>query len=173
MGLGDYFRPPSSPRELESHRPRSRSMVQPRQTRKQPGESKRSGSFPAKGLGGQDLNLDAIRSSRASRAQSLSGHSTRSATSSFFIDIKHEVMVNYLYQQQCARLWVSNGNSGVEGVIVRKSRTQYLACPPQLAYTPFAQAIASLGVQVSHVKSTDTSSPSDEGNRARFIVCFD
>ncbi|ROV98715.1 hypothetical protein VMCG_06806 [Cytospora schulzeri] len=56
-------------------------------------------------------------------------------------------MVNYLYQQQCARLWVSNGNSGLEGVIVRKSRTQYLACPPQLAYTPFAHAIAALGVQ--------------------------
>ncbi|KAK7737294.1 hypothetical protein SLS53_006597 [Cytospora paraplurivora] len=62
-------------------------------------------------------------------------------------NIKHDVMVNYLYQQQCARLWVSDGDGETEGVLVRKSKTQYLACPPQLANTPFARAMSELGVQ--------------------------
>lgn len=66
-------------------------------------------------------------------------------------DIKHEVMVNYLYQQQCSRLWVSDGSGEVEGVLLRKARNVYMACPPQLGNTPFASACAALNVQVSSV----------------------
>jgi hypothetical protein len=62
-------------------------------------------------------------------------------------DIKHEVMVNYLYQQQCSHLWVSDGSGEVEGVLLRKTRGQYMACPPQLGSSPFAQAAAALNVQ--------------------------
>jgi hypothetical protein len=63
-------------------------------------------------------------------------------------DIKHEVMVNYLYQQQCSHLWVSDGSGESEGVLLRKARNHYLACPPQLANSPFAIACAELNVQV-------------------------
>jgi hypothetical protein len=66
----------------------------------------------------------------------------------FLDDIKHEVMVNYLYQQQCSHLWVSDGSGEIEGVVLRKTRGQYMACPPQLGSSPFGAACAALNVQV-------------------------
>lgn len=72
-----------------------------------------------------------------------------SVRSSFMDDIKHEVMVNYLFQQQCSSLWVGDGSGQVEGVMLRKSRGHYLSCPPQLVDSPFGQACAALNVQVS------------------------
>lgn len=71
----------------------------------------------------------------------------RSTGSSVLDEIKHEVMVNYLYQQQCSHLWVSDGSGEIEGVLLRKSRGQYMACPPQLGSSPFALACAALNVQ--------------------------
>src|SRR3569833_3397067 len=65
----------------------------------------------------------------SSRPHSISGRAVRSNGSSMFLDdIKHEVMVNYLYQQQCSQLWVSDGSGEVEGVLLRKTRGQYMAC---------------------------------------------
>ncbi|KAK3695765.1 glycosyl transferase family group 2-domain-containing protein [Podospora appendiculata] len=86
-----------------------------------------------------------------SRPQSVSGRSFKSSAGSsmFLDDIKHEVMVNYLYQQQCSHLWVSDGSGEIEGVLLRKSRGQYMACPPQLGSSPFAMACAALNVQVA------------------------
>ena len=89
-----------------------------------------------------------------SKASSIVRSSTRtssigSTTSSFLDDIKHEVMVNYLYQQQCARLWVSDGSGELEGVLLRKSRHNYLACPPALADSELAAMCAELNVQVA------------------------
>lgn len=66
----------------------------------------------------------------------------------FLDDIKHEVMVNYLYQQQCSHLWVSDGSGEVEGVLLRKARGHYMACPPQLNNSAFGLACAALNVQV-------------------------
>ncbi len=77
------------------------------------------------------------------------GSSRNSVTSSMFLDdIKHEVMVNYLYQQQCSHLWVADGSGDVEGVLLRKARGSYMACPPRLANSAFAMACATLNVQV-------------------------
>lgn len=56
-------------------------------------------------------------------------------------------MVNYLYQQQCSHLWVSDGSGEIEGVLLRKSKNTYMACPPQLGSSPFAAACAALNVQ--------------------------
>lgn len=81
-----------------------------------------------------------------SSRNSISARSTGS--SAFLDDIKHEVMVNYLYQQQCSHLWVSDGSGHVEGVLLRKARNQYMACPPDLADSAFAAACAQLNVQV-------------------------
>lgn len=58
-------------------------------------------------------------------------------------------MVNYLYQQQCSHLWVNDASGMYEGVLLRKSRNNYMACPPQLADSPFATACAALNVPVS------------------------
>ena len=87
-------------------------------------------------------------------ASSILRSSTRtssigSTTSSFLDDIKHEVMVNYLYQQQCSRLWVSDGSGEMEGVLLRKARRNYLACPLALADSELATMCAELNVQVS------------------------
>lgn len=63
--------------------------------------------------------------------------------------------MNYLYQQQCSRLWVSDGNGVLEGVVVRKTADQYMSCPPELASSPFALSMAALGVQVSFLIPLD------------------
>jgi len=86
-----------------------------------------------------------LASSRSSIAPSL-----QSARGSYLDEIKHEVMINYLYQQQCSRLWVSDGSGEVEGVLLRKARNQYLACPPALTGSVFAMVCAELNVRVSY-----------------------
>jgi hypothetical protein len=78
------------------------------------------------------------------------GRSLQSARSSYLDEIKYEVMVNYLYQQQCSHLWVSDGSGEIEGVLLRKARNQYLACPPALAGSVFAMVCAELNVWVSY-----------------------
>lgn len=77
--------------------------------------------------------------------------SSKSGNSNLLDDIKHEVMVNYLYQQQCSQLWVGDGSGEIEGVLLRKSRGQYMACPPQLGQSPFAIACTALNVQVCSI----------------------
>jgi hypothetical protein len=93
-----------------------------------------------------DMELQPPQSRFGSSRNSISNRSTQSST--FLDDIKHEVMVNYLYQQQCAHLWVSDGSGEIEGVLLRKARNTYMACPPQLGSSPFAAACAALNVQV-------------------------
>jgi hypothetical protein len=95
---------------------------------------------------GSDMELQPPTPKFGSSRNSLSARSTQS--SAFLDDIKHEVMVNYLYQQQCSHLWVSDGSGEIEGVLLRKSRGHYMACPPQLGSSPFTMACASLNVQV-------------------------
>lgn len=80
-----------------------------------------------------------------SSGNSMSG---RSFQSSHMEDIKHEVMVNYLYQQQCSHLWVSDQSGHLEGVLLRKNRGNYMACPPDLAGSEFLRACSVLNVHV-------------------------
>lgn len=72
--------------------------------------------------------------------------SQRSQRNSFMEDIRHEVMVNYLFQQQCASMWIGDGSGETEGILVRKSKGLYLACPPDLLHSTFAIGIAALHV---------------------------
>ncbi|KAI1772777.1 glycosyl transferase family group 2-domain-containing protein [Hypoxylon cercidicola] len=95
-----------------------------------------------------DLDLRAPLPNFGSSRNSISERSARSINSSVFLDdIKHEVMVNYLYQQQCAHLWVSDGSGDVEGVLLRKTKGTYMACPPALADSMIASACSALNVQ--------------------------
>lgn len=87
-------------------------------------------------------------SSRASLAPS-----TR-ASSVFIDEIKHEVMVNYLHQQQCSSLWVHDNSGEMEGVLLRKARNNYMACPPALVNSRFAQAVSILNAQVTLKETT-------------------
>ncbi|KAL7621023.1 hypothetical protein AAE478_008335 [Parahypoxylon ruwenzoriense] len=137
MGLSSYFK-----------------AEKPENKRKKPAPP----SIPATGLFSEkgssppidvnDFSLHAPPSNIGSSRNSVSGRSILSANSSVFLDdIKHEVMVNYLYQQQCAHLWVSDGSGDVEGVLLRKSKGSYMACPPALGESCFAIACAALNVQ--------------------------
>ena len=86
---------------------------------------------------------------RASFRNSSDGRSLSSTRSSFFDDIKHEVMVNYLHQQQCTHLWFGGGSGQHEGVMLRKARNDYLSCPPRLVESVFGHACAELNVQAA------------------------
>ena len=67
-------------------------------------------------------------------------NSTKSIPGSMIEEIKHEVMVNFLFREQCSSMWVGDGAGELEGVMLRKSKGSYLSCPPQLNETVFGQA---------------------------------
>ncbi|TVY59121.1 hypothetical protein LCER1_G000654 [Lachnellula cervina] len=129
MGLGSYFKA-KAPKSPAPPPPEEISEKAPASTLPQPGYA---------------MELRPPISRLASSSNSISNRSTQS--SQFLDDIKHEVMVNYMYQQQCAHLWVSDGSGEIEGVLLRKSKNTYMACPPQLGTSSFAVACAALNVQ--------------------------
>lgn len=142
MGIGSYFKADKAPTKSE---PTPASP--PRNNVRQHRQPSMSGTAPVSLRPDSELQPPTPR--HGSRPQSISGRSVRSNNSSLFLDdIKHEVMVNYLYQQQCSHLWISDGSGEIEGVLLRKARGQYMACPPQLGTSPFALACAALNVQV-------------------------
>ena len=134
MGLGTYFKAPKPVNSNDSRQKQS-ALGEKLQLR------------PTSQRANTNSKRDTLRPpSRLSVSSSIqSGRSARS----FVDDIKHEVMVNYLHQQQCSQLWVSDRIGESEGVLLRKARNQYLACPSQLAQSNFAMACAALNVQVS------------------------
>ncbi|KAL2192596.1 glycosyl transferase family group 2-domain-containing protein [Corynascus similis CBS 632.67] len=139
MGIGSYFKaekPQAKPVITPASPPRVNVRPQQPSISEDPTPSLRP-----------DSELHPPTPRYSSRPQSISGRSARSTGSSILDDIKHEVMVNYLYQQQCSHLWVSDGSGEIEGVLLRKTRGQYMACPPQLGSSPFAIACAALNVQ--------------------------
>ncbi|KAI9887885.1 MAG: hypothetical protein M1823_000273 [Watsoniomyces obsoletus] len=86
---------------------------------------------------------------RGSSRNSASGRSIMSMGSQHLDEIKHEVMVNFLYQQQCSRMWIGDQSGQLEGVVLRKARGSYLACPPDLLHSEFQRACVSLNLQVA------------------------
>ncbi|OQN97140.1 hypothetical protein B0A48_17237 [Cryoendolithus antarcticus] len=62
-------------------------------------------------------------------------------------DLKCQVTVNYLHQQQVEKTWVQNGYD--EGVVVKKGRGSYACCPLGLAENPdgFLRAVELLNVK--------------------------
>ncbi|KAL2150159.1 hypothetical protein VTH82DRAFT_7835 [Thermothelomyces myriococcoides] len=140
MGIGSYFK---------TEKPGSKPAPAPASSQRDDGRHQQQPLAPEKPSPAvppvSELQPPTPRFS--SRPQSISGRSVRSTGSSVLDEIKHEVMVNYLYQQQCSHLWISDGSGEIEGVLLRKTRGQYLACPPQLVNSPFAMACTALNVQ--------------------------
>ncbi|KAH6646032.1 glycosyl transferase family group 2-domain-containing protein [Truncatella angustata] len=133
MGISSYFK---AKKPEEKQRPTPATAIPPTEKRNNAHQNAID-----------DFQLQAPTPHFGSSRNSISGRSVNSNGSSVFLDdIKHEVMVNYLYQQQCSHLWVSDGSGEVEGVLLRKVRGQYLACPPQLADSPLALAMSALNV---------------------------
>ncbi|KAL7910140.1 glycosyltransferase [Trichoderma velutinum] len=148
MGITSYFKTSTKKAEQETPAPPPAKPVAPPRLQQETRQSIMS-EKPPSSVSGNDMDLQPPTPRFNSRPQSSSGRSTpASVQSSMFLDdIKHEVMVNYLYQQQCSQLWVSDGSGEIEGVLLRKARGHYMACPPQLASSPFALACAALNVQ--------------------------
>jgi len=73
----------------------------------------------------------------------------RNSQSEDINEIKCDVMVNWLYQQQMERLWTAGGHD--EGVVLKKSRAAYTCCPADIVEEPygFFKAIETLNVRVS------------------------
>lgn len=63
--------------------------------------------------------------------------------------MKHELMVNHLYQMQLQKLWIGDDSGEVEGALIRKQMGSYLACPSNLAHSPLAIGCTALNVQVN------------------------
>ena len=132
MGIGNYFKPKAG-----KGQPTPEPIPQ------------MSEKTPARAFG-NNMEMSATGTPRNMSSRASIAPSTRS---SYYVDeIKHEVMVNYLHQQQCSHMWVDDMRSGErEGVLLRKSRNNYLACPPELVQSDFAMAIGQLNCQVSNL----------------------
>lgn len=149
MYYGDTLRPrgPSRPQGPRTPRQSSQSRNDRRhKTRsKSPSGADPSASSASKPLISRGPSVRSTTSAQS--AQSMANSALNSET-------RHKVMVNYLYQQQCTRLWVAEGHTQVEGCLVRRSRGEYVACPTPLITSPFAIAMEELDVKVSLPPST-------------------
>lgn len=72
--------------------------------------------------------------------------STKSRGSGFIEEIRHEVLVNHLFQQLCMARWIGDGAGEREGVLVRKTKGHYLACPANLVASALADGCIALNV---------------------------
>lgn len=72
------------------------------------------------------------RSHLDSRPSSIYPHGDfRNADRGSVLDIKNDVMVSWLHQQQLERLWANNLPG--EGVVLKKSKDNYTCCPKELS----------------------------------------
>lgn len=64
-------------------------------------------------------------------------------------DLKCEVMVSWLHQQQLEKLWFEGSNE--EGIVLKKSKGIYACCPERAGHgdMQFRKAIEALNVKVS------------------------
>lgn len=150
MGIRNYFTPtpPSPTAASTAASPAAASMAPSPVPGQTPSDGNSSIIRPTAFSHAQHLRTPSHQSKRAS---SISARSTRSYSSSIFVDdIKHEVVVNYLYQNQLGKNWVVDGSGETEGAIVRRSRNEYVACPEALLESPLAAAVKALNVPVSH-----------------------
>jgi hypothetical protein len=63
--------------------------------------------------------------------------------------VQHQMIVAYIYQQQCSRLWISDMQSLEEGAFMRETWNDFITCPPLLSLSPLAKALADLNAEVS------------------------
>ena len=72
----------------------------------------------------------------------------RNSTADGLQDIKCDVMVNYLHQQQLELMWTAGSTN--EGVVLKKRRDQFTCCPPDLANyeNEFFDAVRGLNTRV-------------------------
>ncbi|KAI9684442.1 MAG: hypothetical protein M1829_002252 [Trizodia sp. TS-e1964] len=79
----------------------------------------------------------------------------RNSTLDDITEIKSDVMLNWLHQQQMEHLWAHSQMPG-EGVVLKKSRGNYGACPRELEHDPagFFHAVVQMNVKVAMTVNT-------------------
>jgi hypothetical protein len=91
------------------------------------------------------------RSPMASRPSSIYPQGDfRNSPRESILDIKADVMVSWLQQQQLERLWAHNMPG--EGVVLKKGRDSYTCCPVELRsdHGGFYDQVVAMNVRVSH-----------------------
>ena len=91
---------------------------------------------------------------RASRPASIyPAGDFRNSTMGELNDIKCDVMVNWLHQQQLELMW--SAGSINEGVVLKKGRGDFMSCPPELMAIQgdLFESIKLLNVRVSRLRS--------------------
>ena len=86
----------------------------------------------------------------------------RNSTMDEITDIKCDVMVNWLHQQQLEAMWASDGPG--EGVVLKKTRENFTCCPGDLANyrNDFFDAVRALNVRVCSLRVSLVSLSSDD-----------
>jgi hypothetical protein len=95
------------------------------------------------------LDSDSASVSPSFSSQSRPPSSRAAAEGRLVDDIKHQVVINHLYKNQCSSLWIRDYTENMEGCMVRRKKNDYLFKPPTLASSSFAKAMSALNVQVS------------------------
>jgi hypothetical protein len=72
----------------------------------------------------------------------------RNAPRESILDIKSDVMVNWLHQQQLEKLWAVE--NGTEGVVLKKSRGDFACSPAILRTNIFFEQVVAMNVRVSN-----------------------
>lgn len=66
------------------------------------------------------------------------------------VDMRHDIVIKHLHEQQRSHHWIGDrARTEVEGVLLRKSRGNYLTCPSDLKDSHLAMAIDHMDCQVS------------------------
>ncbi|CZT49585.1 uncharacterized protein RSE6_10455 [Rhynchosporium secalis] len=83
------------------------------------------------------------------RPQTLAHRNSSSALPNLIgATIQHEMIVEYLYQQQRSRCWISNLGSTEEGAFMRESWSSYVTAPVLLSDSILAQALVDLNAEI-------------------------
>ena len=62
--------------------------------------------------------------------------------------IQHEMIVAYLYQQQCRRFWISENQTVDEGAFMRETWDEFITAPQSLSQSDLAEALIDLNAEV-------------------------
>jgi len=96
------------------------------------------GPYDAKG----DKSLD-----NSEKSSMFTGSGTSSSGKSGYVEqVRHEIMCNYMWQQQQSNLWIDNREELEQGIMLRRSRGTYVSAPPDLAYSQFAENVSAMNL---------------------------
>lgn len=150
MGIGSYLKPGKAKKEAAAAKEAEAKKVEMNEKAPEMAQSGVASPMPrypsAIGTPGQGS------SPWASRPQSLYG--AEGGRQDELKDLKCDMMVNWLYQQQMELLWTAGGQD--EGIVLKKSRGQYACCPSDIDQEPagFFKAIQTLNVRCAMTVNT-------------------